>query len=83
MMTEGVLFGAGVVVALTWPVLTADTGFWIVPVVVASVILAAPIAGVDRPSVARSLLAAKSHLGSRRVLVPREKTRNFRVQAGR
>jgi hypothetical protein len=44
MMTEGVLFGAGVVLVLTWPALSADTGFWIVTVVVASIILAAPIA---------------------------------------
>jgi hypothetical protein len=44
MMTEGVLFGAGVVLVLTWPVLSADTGFWIVTVIVASLILAAPIA---------------------------------------
>ena len=44
MMTEGVLFGAGVVLVMTWPVLSADTGFWIVAVIVASVILAAPIA---------------------------------------
>jgi hypothetical protein len=44
MMTEGVLFGAGVVLVLTWPALSADTGFWIVTVVVASGILAAPIA---------------------------------------
>lgn len=44
MMTEGVLFGAGVVLVLTWPILSADTGFWIVAVVVASAILAAPIA---------------------------------------
>jgi len=45
MMTQGVLFGAGIVLVLTWPILSADTGFWIVAVVVvASVVLAAPIA---------------------------------------
>jgi len=43
-MTQGVLFGAGIVPLLTWPILSADTGFWIVAVVVASVVLAAPIA---------------------------------------
>jgi hypothetical protein len=44
MMTEGVLFGAGVVFVLTWPVLSADSGFWIVAVVFVSAIVAAPIA---------------------------------------
>ena len=43
-MTQGVLFGAGIILVLTWPILRADTGFWIVAVVVASVVLAAPIA---------------------------------------
>jgi hypothetical protein len=43
-MTNGVLFGAGVILVLTWPVLSADAGFWISVVVGASVILAVPIA---------------------------------------
>jgi hypothetical protein len=44
LMTNSVLFGAGVILVLTWPPLNADAGFWISVVVAASVILAAPIA---------------------------------------
>jgi uncharacterized membrane protein YciS (DUF1049 family) len=44
LMTNGVLFGAGVILVLTWPALSADSGFWISAVVAASFILAAPIA---------------------------------------
>jgi len=43
-MTNGVLFGAGIILVLTWPALSADAGFWISAVVAASFILAAPIA---------------------------------------
>ena len=43
-MVSGVLFGAGLIIVLTLPVLSADTGFWISAVVGASFILAAPIA---------------------------------------
>jgi hypothetical protein len=43
-MTNGVLFGTGLVVVLTVPVLSTDAGFWISVVVVTSFILAAPIA---------------------------------------
>jgi hypothetical protein len=43
-MTNGVLFGAGLILVLTLPVLSADTGMWISVVVGASFILAAPIA---------------------------------------
>jgi hypothetical protein len=43
-MTNGVLFGAGLILVLTVPVLSADAGFWISAVVGASFILAAPIA---------------------------------------
>jgi hypothetical protein len=43
-MTNGVLFGAGLILVLTVPVLSADAGFWISMVVGASFILAAPIA---------------------------------------
>jgi hypothetical protein len=43
-MTNGVLFGAGLILVLTLPVLSADTGFWISVVVGVSFILAAPIA---------------------------------------
>jgi hypothetical protein len=44
LMTNGVLFGAGVILVLTWPALSGDPGFWIAVVVAASFILAAPIA---------------------------------------
>ena len=43
-MTNGVIFGAGVILVLTWPALSADAGFWISAIVAASIILAAPIA---------------------------------------
>ena len=43
-MTNGVLFGAGVILVLTWPTLSVDAGFWISAVVATSFILAAPIA---------------------------------------
>jgi hypothetical protein len=43
-MVDGVLFGAGLIFVLTWPVLSADAGFWISWVVGSSFILAAPIA---------------------------------------
>ena len=48
-MVSGVLFGAGLIVVLTLPVLSADTGFWISVVVGASFILAAPIAWLMAP----------------------------------
>ena len=41
---NGVLFGAGLILVLTLPALSADIGFWISVVVGASFILAAPIA---------------------------------------
>ena len=43
-MASGVLFGAGLILVLTLPVLNANAGFWISVVVGASFILAAPIA---------------------------------------
>jgi hypothetical protein len=43
-MTNGVLFGAGVILVLTWPALSVNAGFWILAVIAASFILAAPIA---------------------------------------
>jgi hypothetical protein len=43
-MTNSVLFGAGLVVVLTLPMLNADAGFWISVLVGTSFILAAPIA---------------------------------------
>ena len=44
LMTNSVLFGAGVILVLTWPALNADAGLWISVVVAASFVLAAPIA---------------------------------------
>jgi len=43
-MTNGVLFGAGVILVLTLPALSANSGFWISVVVGASFILTLPIA---------------------------------------
>jgi hypothetical protein len=43
-MTSGVLFGVGLLLVLTLPVLSAATGLWISVVVVASFVLAAPVA---------------------------------------
>ena len=43
-MTNGVLFGAGLIIVLSLPALSADIGLWISVVVGASFILAAPIA---------------------------------------
>jgi hypothetical protein len=48
-MINGVLFGTGLVLVLTLPVLSADAGFWIAVVVVASLIAAAPIAWAMAP----------------------------------
>jgi len=44
LMTNGVLFGAGVILVLTWSALNADAGLWISVVVAVSIVLAAPIA---------------------------------------
>ena len=44
MMTNGVLFGAGIVLVLSWPALSVNAGFWISAVVAVSLILAAPVA---------------------------------------
>jgi hypothetical protein len=43
-MTNAVLFGAGLVLVLSLPVLNAAAGFWISVVVAASLVLSAPIA---------------------------------------
>ena len=43
-MANGVLFGAGLILVLSLPALSADIGFWISVGVGASFILAAPIA---------------------------------------
>jgi len=41
-MTNGVLFGVGIILVLTLPALSANSGFWISVVVGMSVILALP-----------------------------------------
>ena len=43
-MANGVLFGAGLILVLSLPALSADSGFWFSAVVGASFILGAPIA---------------------------------------
>ena len=48
-MINAILFGSGLVLVLTLPVLSADAGFWISVVVVASLVLAAPIAWAMAP----------------------------------
>jgi len=66
-MTNGVLFGAGLIVVLMVPALNAYAGFWIAVVIAASVILAAPVAWLLAPHLRaryarHSLLAAPSPL---------------------
>jgi hypothetical protein len=48
-MVGAVIFGVGIILALTVPALNADAGFWIVIVVAISIILAAPIAWLLAP----------------------------------
>ena len=48
-MTNAVIFGAGLIAVLNVPTLRADVVFWIPVVVVASLILAAPVAWLIAP----------------------------------
>jgi uncharacterized membrane protein YiaA len=48
-MAGAIIFGVGIVLALTVPALNADAGFWIAVVVATSIILAAPIAWLIAP----------------------------------
>jgi len=48
-MTNAVIFGAGLITVLSVPALSADAGTWIVVVVVASLVLAAPVAWFIAP----------------------------------
>ena len=48
-MTNAIIFGAGVIAVLSLPSLNADAAFWIPVVVVASFILAAPVAWLVAP----------------------------------
>lgn len=48
-MTNAVLFGAGLITVLSVPALSADAGIWIVAVVAASLVLAAPVAWLIAP----------------------------------
>jgi uncharacterized membrane protein len=66
-MTNGVLFGAGLIFVLMVPALNEYAGFWIAVVVAASLILAAPFAWLIAPRLRarywrRKLLAAPSPL---------------------
>jgi hypothetical protein len=66
-MSNGVLFGAGLIVVLMVPALNANAGFWIAVVIAASLILAAPLAWLLAPRLRarywrHSLLAAPSPL---------------------
>jgi hypothetical protein len=73
LMTNGVLFGAGVILVLTWPALRVDTGFWISAVVATSFILAAPIAWWIAPRMRARYWRRRvtgehaSHVGSQKV----------------
>ena len=49
MMTNAVLFGAGVITVLTVPATQANAGPWIVGVVVASFVVGAPISWLIAP----------------------------------
>ena len=48
-MTNAVIFGAGLIAVLNVPTLQADAVFWIPVVVLASLILAAPVAWLIAP----------------------------------
>lgn len=48
-MAGAIIFGVGIILALTVPALNADAGFWIVIAVATSIILAAPIAWLLAP----------------------------------
>lgn len=48
-MTNAVMFGAGLITVLSVPALSADAGTWIVIVVAASIVLAAPVAWFIAP----------------------------------
>jgi len=65
-MTDAVLFGAGVILVLTLPGLNADAGYWLTIVIGASFVLAAPIAWWIAPRLRarywRSASAGRSRL---------------------
>jgi len=48
-MTNAVIFGAGLIAVLTLPALSASAAIWIPVVVVASLLLAAPVAWLIAP----------------------------------
>jgi hypothetical protein len=48
-MTNAIIFGAGIVTVLNVPALRADAHIWIPVVVIASLILAAPLAWLIAP----------------------------------
>jgi hypothetical protein len=65
MMTNSVLFGAGVILVLTWPALNANAGLWISVVVAASLVLGAPIAWWIAPRMRARVLATADGRRSR------------------
>lgn len=48
-MTNGVVFGAGLITVLMVPALNANAGFWIAVVIAASVVITAPFAWLIAP----------------------------------
>lgn len=68
-MTNGVIFGAGLIAVLMVPALNANAGFWIAAVVVLSLVAAAPFAWLIAPRLRarywrQRLLASPSPLAS-------------------
>lgn len=65
-MTNAVLFGAGLITVLTVPALSENAAWWIPAVVVASLVLAAPIAWFIAPRLRarywRARAAREQHL---------------------
>lgn len=48
-MTNAVMFGAGLITVLSVPALSAEAAYWIPAVVLASLVLAAPVAWLIAP----------------------------------
>ena len=69
-MTNAVIFGAGLITVLNVPALSADAPFWIPVVVLASLILAAPIAWLIAPRLQHATIGATAR-GSRAPVEPK------------
>jgi hypothetical protein len=59
-MVNAVLFGAGLITVLTTPTLAQHAFFWISAVVLASSVLAGPLAWIIAPSMMQRYLKAKT-----------------------